>query len=626
MANAANILSLHTTSKPEGGITPAQAPRILIVDDVEDNRMVLARRFERRGYSIAEADCGMAALAAIEGDEFDLVLLDVMMPDLEGTEVLRRIRETRSSAELPVIMVTARTASEDIVHALKAGADDYITKPVDFAVALARVDAQVARRRAEQKVLHASKALEERVRERTQDLMRINEQLLHEITQRERSEAESRFLALHDPLTGLPNRARFQDDLVQAIGALGASGQDLAILFIDLDGFKNVNDTLGHPVGDELLRRIGQELTTKIPEGALLARLGGDEFAVLLEAPTQVSTATALARDIVHAAAALTKVGDNDVSIGASIGIAVCNDPATGPDVILRNADVAMYRAKKEGRGTWRVYDPKMDEHDNARRQLEQDMRRALQVGEFRTYFQPIVHLQSRRIASFETLVRWEHPTRGLISPVEFIPIAEENGLIVPLGEWVIREACTQAATWPESLSVAVNLSPVQFAKGNVVATITNALAASGLSPRRFEVEITESTLLERSAQNLEIIKQIRALGVRISMDDFGTGYSSLDYLRSFSFDKIKIDRSFVKDIPTSSKSRAIIDAIAGLSRQFGLRTTVEGVETTDQLEYIAGEGCSEVQGKIFSMPVPADEVFQLIRRIGVIEKKSDEG
>jgi len=621
--SSGNLAHLHDYSSQSSQAAANAPPRLLIVDDVEDNRTALARRFERCGFNITEADCGRAALKLVDEQEFDLVLLDMMTPDIESTEVLRIIRTKHNSASLPVIMVTARVMSEEIVQALQCGADDYIAKPVDFAVALARVNTQVARRKAERDMLKAAEALlksreilEERVRERTRDLVRINEQLKDEIVQRERSETETKYLAHHDALTGLANRILFRKSIEAVVDASHERVAGLAVLFIDLDGFKSVNDALGHSIGDALLCIIAERLKALMPPHGMIARLGGDEFAVMLSNSPSVEDAIRLARDIVQKVSEVVSIDGNDITVGASIGIALRDRADLDIDELLRNADLAMYRAKSDGRGTWRVYNASMYEAAQARRQLELDMRRALSVGDFRVYFQPIVNLEEMRVTSFEALLRWDHATRGIVAPDDFIPVAEETGLIVPLGEWMIREACRHAMTWPDDINVAVNLSRIEFSRGSIVTSIMNGLAATGLNPNRLEIEITESTLLERTESTIETLSQLRALGLRISMDDFGTGYSSLNYLRDFRFDKIKIDRSFVKDIPGDEESRAIVQAITLLSAQFGVKTTAEGIETIEQLRYVSGEGCTEVQGRLFSMPVPASEIPGLLAQL----------
>jgi diguanylate cyclase (GGDEF)-like protein len=603
---------------------PTVAPsRLLIVDDVADNRIVLARRFQRRNFVITEADCGHAALDLIERCSFDAVLLDIMMPDITGIEALRKIRQKYTQSKLPVIMVTANSRSDDIVQALEFGANDYVTKPVDFAVALARVNTQVERKRASDALevmnaeLHRTNLnLEGRVNERTARLSEANRQLQEEIAHRQKSDARSHYLAYHDALTGLANRVLFREDLERALQEARNARSSLAVLFIDLDGFKSVNDTLGHSVGDGLLKMLGERLHEALTTSARIARLGGDEFGVLLTTGEHPQAGVALAQKIVNLVAAPCRVDNHNITVGASIGVAVSEGGLENPEYLLKSADLAMYRAKADGRGTYRLFDPEMDATAQARRRLEIDLRNALGRGEFEVYYQPLVALETRKVSSFEALARWRHPERGPIEPAEFIPVAEDTGLILQLGEWVLRQACMQAMTWPSHITVAVNLSPVEFQRGNVVNAVIGALAASGLPAGRLEIEITESVLLEKTTKSVTTLKRLRDIGVRISMDDFGTGYSSLSYLRSYPFDKIKVDRSFVRDLSKDDRSRTIVSAIAGLGMRFGMRTTAEGVETEEQLEWLRNEGCDEVQGRLFSMPVPAQEVLPLLARL----------
>jgi len=591
-------------------------PRLLIVDDISDNRTILTRRFQRRGFDVVEAECGLTAIELIDKESFDLVLLDVMMPGMDGIETLKRIRSQNSASELPVIMVTAKSESTNIVDALELGANDYVTKPVDFAVALARVNTQISRKRAVERVALANEelrkvneGLERRVEERTSRLIDANQRLKVEIADREESQARSQYLAYHDSLTGLGNRLLFKEQLEEALRDVSVASHPLAVLFLDLDGFKAVNDTLGHSIGDLLLKSVATKLRDILPRTDRIARLGGDEFAILQISATQPGSSIALAEKIIEVVGQPNSIDGHDVTVGASVGIAVARPGDINTENFLKSADLAMYSAKSDGRGTYRMFDPEMDAIVQARRLLERDMRTALAQDGFRLFYQPLVNLQTKKVTAFEALMRWQHPERGMVPPSDFIPVAEEMGLIVQLGEWALRQACAEATEWPDGVCVSVNLSPLQFSKGNLVSSVMSALASAGLPASRLELEITESVLLEKSERNITILNQLRDLGVRISMDDFGTGYSSIGYLRSFPFDKIKIDQSFVRDLLVDEGSLAIVRAIAGLGVSFGMITTAEGVETEEQMRCLNLEGCIEVQGYLYSRPVPADEI-----------------
>ncbi|MBO1081572.1 EAL domain-containing protein [Roseomonas haemaphysalidis] len=422
-------------------------------------------------------------------------------------------------------------------------------------------------------------------------------------------------LAARDPLTGLTNRRGLQAELSRQLGPGMAGAVPLSVISLDLDRFKEVNDTLGHAVGDALLVKVAERLRNATRGTDLVARLGGDEFVVLQSRPGQPGAAEALATRLVDLLGRTYVVLGHAVNIGASIGIARAPDDAAEPDILLQRADMALYRAKAEGRGTFRFFQDSMDVAMQARRQLEIDLRRAVALKQFDLAYQPQVDLPSSRLLGFEALLRWRDPVRGPVSPAEFIPLAEEIGLIAPIGEWVLRTACLQAAGWPAPLSIAVNISPVQFRGNRLVAVVGAALAASGLEPSRLELEITEGALMDSSAPVLEALHALRGMGVRISMDDFGTGYSSLSYLRKFPFDKIKIDQSFVRGADADAEAGAIIRAVAALGASLGMRTVAEGVETPQQLSRIQGAGCDAVQGYLTGRPMPAADAGALARQ-----------
>ncbi len=433
-----------------------------------------------------------------------------------------------------------------------------------------------------------------------------------DITEKLAAQAEISHMAHHDALTGLPNRVFLRQRMEALVNQLGRD-QKFAVLYFDLDRFKVVNDALGHPLGDKLLRQVAARTRKCLRSGETLARLGGDEFVILQTQVDHAEDASALAARLIEEIGAPFDLDGHQVTIGVSLGIAMAPGDARCPDELLRNADMALYRAKADGRNTCRFFEPEMDRLMQARRTLELDLRKAIANSEFVVYYQPLIKLETEEICGFEALVRWKHPVHGLIPPLEFIPLAEETGLIVPIGEWVLRNACAEAAKWPSDIRIAVNLSPTQFKVGDICQVVVSALAHSGLEAARLELEITESVLLFDNAATLETLHQLRSLGVRISMDDFGTGYSSLSYLRSFPFDKIKIDRSFVHDLECNEDSKAIVRAVTGLGANLGMATTGEGVETRAEVDYLRAEGCTEAQGYFFSRPKPASEVAGML-------------
>jgi diguanylate cyclase (GGDEF)-like protein len=437
-----------------------------------------------------------------------------------------------------------------------------------------------------------------------------------DITERRRIEMRIAHLAHHDALTDLPNRLLLRERLELATASERAEDRCVSVLMLDLDRFKEVNDTLGHPAGDVLLKTVAERLRSCVRETDTIARLGGDEFAIVHRVDEAGPEAAALAKRILELLSAPFDLNGHQATIGTSIGIALAPADGRDPDELLKNADLALYRAKSEGRGIYRFFEPEMDQRMQARRKLEHDLRRALINGEFAVHYQPLVNLEHGEVCGFEALLRWVHPERGNVPPDTFIPLAEETGLIVPIGEWVLRKACAEAASWPSDLKIAVNLSPAQFKCRHLVQTVISALATTGLAAHRLELEITETVMLQDSDGAFETLGQLHRLGVRVALDDFGTGYSSLSNLRKFAFDKIKIDRSFIRDLSDANVDAiAVVRSLAQLGVSLGIATTAEGVETKAQMERVRAEGCTEMQGYYICRPGPAADIAHFLTR-----------
>lgn len=432
-----------------------------------------------------------------------------------------------------------------------------------------------------------------------------------DVTDRLHFEERIRFAAHHDALTQLPNRMLFLETVANALKRV-QRGDRIAMLMVDLDRFKQVNDTHGHGIGDALLTEVSKRLRRVTRETDTVARLGGDEFAVLQVPALEPLAAERLAARLVEELGKPYKLGDRFVMIGVSVGIAMASDKTDDVETLMHHADFALYRAKNEGRGTYRFFEERLDEQMRKRRELEEHIRQALVLEQFELHYQPILNLERGRVEALEALLRW-HCDGAWIPPGEFIPVAEESGLVLALGDWVLRRACRDALRWPSHINVAVNVSPLQFQSGNLVETVRNALKHSGLPPERLEIEITETVLLDTSHDVLAALETLQGLGVSIALDDFGTGYSSLKYLTSFSFNKLKIDRSFVSGLPQDQDKLAVLRAMASLGRDLGMRTTVEGVETNDQWRIADSEHCSEVQGFLFAKPTPVTSLEDAI-------------
>jgi diguanylate cyclase (GGDEF)-like protein len=439
---------------------------------------------------------------------------------------------------------------------------------------------------------------------------------VHEdVTEQRRTAAQISYLARHDALTGLANRAVLVEELGHRLRR-NSRGEDLALLYLDLDQFKAVNDSHGHSVGDELLRAVAARLRACARDSDLIARLGGDEFAIVQCGAPQPMASRLLAQRLIQTLSSTFELGEIHAHIGTSIGIAVAPFDGDTPEILLRNADLALYRSKGDGRGTMRYFEPTMDERAQARRALETDLREALAQGQLHLEYQPQVRLRDGTVSGIEALLRWRHPVRGAVSPAEFVPLAEETGLIVPIGRWVLEQACRDAMRWPPDVRLCVNVSAVQFRKGTLLVDVARALGDSGLPAGRLELEITESVMIRDTSQSVGLLRQLRQAGLSVALDDFGTGYSSLSTLHSFEFDRLKIDRSFVQQLGRSASALTIVRAVAGLARNLGIATTIEGVETPAQCSIARQEGCDEVQGFLYSRPRPADEIAGVIASI----------
>lgn len=682
---------------------------ILVVDDEEINRDLLTRRLERKGYTVEAVEDGSAALERVERSHFDIILLDIMLPVIDGITVLKTIRAEHPAGELPVIMVSAKDDSEGIVEALQLGANDYITKPVDFPVALARIENQLSHR----KMKMALKESEERYalalagandglwdwdlrtdqmyysarwkamlglsdtdsvlstpeewfgRVHPNDLLGLKEKLerhlqdgsthfeceyrvLHkngsyrwalsrgmavrdakgEVYRMAGSQTDITNRKVYDPLTGLPNRILFMDRLAHCLRRFKRHrGYEFAVLLLDLDRFKIVNDSLGHHIGDQLLIELSKRLNLCVRDGDTVARFGGDEFTILLDEITDVSDATRVAERIQETLQQPFFLGGHEVFTSASVGIALSATGYEIPNDVVRDADTAMNRAKALGKSRHEMFDRAMHTQSSRRLQLETDLRRAVERSEFEVFYQAIVDLSDERISGFEALVRWNHPEKGRIPPDEFVSIAEETGLILPIDRFVLREACRQTKLWQQEfgpLTISVNLSAKQFALRDIVFVIDQVLQETQLDPDYLKLEITESALMDNQESAAEICHEIKRRRVQLGLDDFGTGYSSLSYLHRFPLDTLKIDRSFVSRMSEKpGEHEAIVRTIVNLAQNLKFQTVAEGIETIDQLQSLQALDCLYGQGYYFSKPISAREAEELLRQNRALRKAS---
>ncbi|AKG23600.1 two-component system response regulator [Calothrix sp. 336/3] len=593
---------------------------ILIIDDTPDNLRVLSSLLTKQGYNVRKALNWQMALIACQTVLPDLILLDIMMPEVDGYEICQRLKSQESTNDIPVIFISALDDVFDKVKAFAVGGVDYITKPFEFEEVLIRIKNQLSLISARQEILELNTQLEIRVRERTFELEKTLHKLQQEINERQHLQNKLLDIVLHDSLTGLPNRVLFIKRLDKALTrAKQEQNYQFAVLFLDCDRFKVVNDSLGHLVGDELLVAIARRLQQFISPFDTLARFSGDEFAILLENITDIKMVTKIADDILKQLYLAFPLSRYEVFMNASIGIILGNKDYEKSEFLLRDADTAMYRAKAMGRARYHVFDPIMHQEALKLLELENDLRRAVERQEFIICYQPIINIKNRDIAGFEALIRWQHPTRGIVPPADFLPVAEETGLMNQINFWVLQSVCETLCQWqkyPEikqKLKVSVNLSPKIFLQTNFLAKVDQILHDTQVDPRSLDLEITESALMENSDSVKTILKELQARQIKLIMDDFGTGYSSLSYLHSFPMDALKIDKSFVLRMLENQQSLGLVSAMINIAHSMGMGAIAEGVETQEQLAQLQKLNCDFAQGFLFSVAIAPELALDLL-------------
>jgi len=599
---------------------------VLVVDDSKTIRRAIVERLSLGGLETQEAGDGKEALVCVYDKQPDLILLDVVMPGMDGWQVLKILRSNYSKLQLPIILVTSRDTTTELVRALDMGANDYVTKPIDFEILWARLSNQLMQKKAAEYLNTARTELENQVKARTQELNESHESLKQEMAEKLVVEDKLKRQANFDELTSLPNRSLAKDRLSQMLSKAKRQNLRPSVVFIDLDNFKYVNDTLGHAAGDDLLREASARLLFCTRESDTVARLGGDEFLLILDDinntsdnPRELDLKLVGERIIKEFAKPFFLEGQ-EVNISPSIGFAVFPKDGRDDEVLMRNADAAMYRSKNEGKNTFCFYSPEMTEKAKTRIQVEAQLRHALERKEFSIVFQPIVDAQSGRIVKAEVLLRWKSKELGVITPDVFIPVAEETGVIVEIGAWVIIQACQQIKKWQSdgwhNMSVTVNVSARQFQHdSNLIETIEQALDENNLSSQSLQLELTEGILMHKNNHTESIMQSLGKMKIKLLIDDFGTGYASLSYLQKYNFDTLKIDYSYIKNILTNEHDAKLVTAIIAMANSLELNVVCEGVEIKEQLDFVLNANGKYVQGYYFSSPVSADAFEELFDR-----------
>lgn len=617
--------------------------RILLVDDNENNRKVLKVMLAAHGHDTVERTNGLDALESLESSSFDALISDILMPGMDGYRLCTTIRRSERSKNLPILIISSLyTTAADEQVALRAGADRFLPRPVSSEELLRALNEICAARRfpedeepptPQPEVLKEySEALVRMLKEKSlsletdrarlvegnEDLRRANDALEKDASESKRRGEEAEQLAFHDPLTGLPNRLLFNDRLTMALSQARRHQRKLATLFMDLDHFKVINDSLGHTAGDDVLRLVADRLRTCIREEDTLARFGGDEFILLVTGITTERDLATVSQKILETIRVPFEICGRELSITLSLGASVFPLDGDTPDLLVRNADIAMYRSKRQGRDTYQLFTPERSASSPTRLNLEAQLRNALRAGEFRLHYQPIVDLGSGRILGVEALLRWQAGDGSIVSPASFIPVAETSDLIIPISQWVLRTACNQFAGWradsQDHLTVAINLSTRVFQQPDLVGEVSTALEEAQLPPECLELEITESSAMQNVEYSATMLRRLKELGVHISLDDFGTGYSSLSYLKRLPIDRIKIDKSFVQNIPNDDDDAAIVSAVIAMTHRLKRTAIAEGVETREQLDFLRAESCDHGQGFLFSRPLPPAAIEKTLK------------